>query len=66
MNKTKYEVSKTIDYQMLDPKEIIGQTIIDIYLHKDVDGDELQIMLENGKQIEICLLDNGSVHVQSD
>lgn len=66
MSKTKYEVSKTIDYQMLDPKEILGKKIIDIYLHRDVDGDELQLLLEDGKQIEICLLDNGTVHVQSD
>lgn len=51
---------------MLDPEEVIGKRIVDIYLHSDVDGDELQILLEGGKQIQICLLDSGKVHVQSD
>ena len=47
-------------------KEILGKKIVDIYLHTDADGDELQLLLEDGKQIEICLLDCGMVHVQSD
>ena len=64
--KRKYEASDTIDYQMLDPGEIIGKKIIDIYLHRDNDGDELQLILDDGKQIEICLLDCKMVHVQSD
>jgi len=66
MVKRKYEASKTIDYQMLDPDEILGKKIVDIYLHTDEEGDELQLLLEDGKQIEICLLDCGRVHVQSD
>ena len=66
MKSQKYEHSKDIDYQMLDGKEIIGLKIVDICLHKDDDGDELVIMLESGKEIEICLLDCGMVHVQSD
>ena len=66
MKKRKYEVSKTIDYQMLDLKEILGKKIVDIYLHTDADGDELQLLLEDGKQIEICLLNCGKVHIQSD
>jgi len=66
MGKRKYKASKTIEYGMLDSKEILGKKIVDIYLHKDEDGDELQLLLEDGKQIEICLLDSGIVHVQSD
>lgn len=66
MVKRKYETSKTIDYQMLDLKEILGKKIVDIDLHTDTDGDELILLLEDGKQIEICLLDCGMVHVQSD
>jgi hypothetical protein len=48
---------------MLVLKEILGKKIVDIYLHTDEDGDELQILLEDGKQIEICLLDCGRVHI---
>jgi len=59
-------VNDTIDYQMLDNDEILGKTIIDVDLYKDNDGEELQILLSDGKQIEICLLDNGRLHVQSD
>jgi hypothetical protein len=66
MKKQKYEESKTIEYGMLDPEEILGKRIVDIHLHKDADGDQLELLLEDGKQIEICLLDNGVVHVQSD
>ena len=66
MRKQKYEASKTIEYGMLDVEEILGKKIVDIYLHRDEDGDELQLLLEDGKQIEICLLDSGVVHVQSD
>ena len=65
MKKKKYEYSKEIDYQMLD-NTVIGKTIVDIHLHRDIDGDELQILLNDGKQIEICLLNSGRVHVQSD
>jgi hypothetical protein len=39
MSKRKSVVSKTIDYQMLDSKEILGKKIVDIYLHVDADGD---------------------------
>jgi hypothetical protein len=58
--------SVNFDTSMLDLKEVLNKQIIDICLHKDNDGEELQIMLEDGKQIEICLLDNGKIHIQSD
>jgi hypothetical protein len=61
-----YRSSETIDYQMLDPREILNKRIVDIHLHKDGEGDELQIILEDGKQIEICMTDSGKIHVQSD
>lgn len=62
-----YEPSNEIDYQMLDNEEVIGKKIVDIYLHKDpVEGDELQLLLEDGKQIEISLLLKGTILVQSD
>jgi len=54
------------DTNMLDLKEVLNKQIVDIHLHKDNDREELQIILEDGKQIEICLLDNGKIHVQSD
>lgn len=63
-----YKVLSSVDFDtnMLDLKEVLNKQIIDIHLHKDNDGEELQIILEDGKQIEICLLDNGKIHVQSD
>lgn len=67
MGKRKYIPSSTIDYQMLDPEEILGKKIVDIDLHRDNDGDDLILLLEDGKQIEICLLTAyNCVHVQSD
>lgn len=54
MPKRKYIISKDIDYGSLDPKEILGKKIIDIYLYQDpIEGDELHLLLEDGKQIEI-------------
>jgi len=57
---------KKIDHQMLDEKEVLNNKIIDVHLHHDSDGDELQLQLDNGKQIEISLHDEGYVLVQSD
>ena len=56
-----------IDFQMLDNKEILGKRIIDVYLHEDSEGQELQIILEDGKQIEISFnhIEN-KIIVQSD
>jgi hypothetical protein len=52
MPKIKYKPSDEIDYQMLDPLEIIGKKIVDVYLHQDpLEGDELQIILEDGNQV---------------
>ena len=40
--------------EQLSRKDVIGQKIVDFDLFIDEDGDEeLDIMLENGKQIEI-------------
>jgi len=56
-----------IDFQMLDNKEILGKRIIDVYLHEDTDGQELQIILEDGKQIEISFnATENIIMVQSD
>jgi len=53
MPKRKYEASKDIDYQMLDAKEIIGKKIVNFHLMPSIEGDELWICLEDGKQIQI-------------
>lgn len=56
-----------IDFQMLDNSEIMGKRIVDVHLHEDNDGQELQIMLEDGKQIEISFNDvENTIMVQSD
>ena len=59
-------ISKTIDWSMLDKKEVLNKKIIDIVFFEDQDGDELHILLEDGKQIEIMLHSDGYVHIQSD
>lgn len=64
--KHKYIESDTIYYGMLDPKEVLGKKIVEIYLHQDLDGDELQLLLEDGKQIEISLMEDKTIWVQSD
>jgi hypothetical protein len=69
MKKEKYIHSNNIDYQMLDKKEIVGKKIIGFELLLDKEtgsGDELVIYLEDGKEIEISLLLNGQILVQSD
>lgn len=56
-----------IDFQMLDNKEILGKRIVDVHLHEDSDGQELQIMLEDGKHIEISFnAAENTIMVQSD
>lgn len=62
-----YQVSDEIDYQMLERREIIGKKIVDFDLLQDpIEGDELIIFLDDGKQIEISLLLSGKILVQSD
>jgi hypothetical protein len=57
----------TIDISGLNLEEISGATILDAYiLPDDGDGEELWIILNNGKQIEISLHDEGFIIVQSD
>lgn len=56
-----------IDFQMLDNKEILGKRIIDVYLYEDTDGQEFQILLEDGKQIQIYFNNiENKIMVQSD
>lgn len=59
------EFAHDFDLNMLDLKKVLGKEILDIHLHKDNDKEELNIMLEDGKHIEICLLNTGRMHVQS-
>lgn len=55
----------SINIGMLDPKEILGKTIIDFSLDKDDDGEELIINLHDGKQIEVYF-GSGDIMVASD
>lgn len=56
-----------IDFKMLDKNEILGKRIIDVYLHEDSDGQELQLILEDGKQVEISFnYGDNKIIVQSD
>jgi len=58
--------AKTMDLQEINLEELLDKRIVDITLLVDSDGEELQIILEDGKQIEISLFDNGKIHVQTD
>lgn len=58
-----------INWGSVSLKEAIGKKIVDIILFEDADGEELQILLDDGKQIEICLVENEDgtfIHVQTD
>lgn len=60
------EKTKEFDLQMLEEKEFIGKKIVDVVFYKGDEGEELQFLLEDGKQIEIRILLSGIVQVQSD
>ncbi len=64
MDKSRF--TKTIDWTMVDLTEAIGKKIVDVVFFEDPDGDELHILLDDGKQIEIMLHADGYVHVQTD
>lgn len=58
------EESDNYDLSLFTPSEVLGKKIVDIYMHKDKqDGDELHIIMEDGKQIEIAA---DFAHIQTD
>lgn len=68
MTKKKRYKTETIEAGFLKDEEIIGKKIIgwDFLYFPEQQLDELIIDLEDGKQIEIRLLDDGTIEVQSD
>src|SRR5688572_13033718 len=50
--------SRNFSAVWLNPSHVIGKRLIDIYFHTDGDIEELQLIFEDGKQIEICLTED--------
>lgn len=60
------EKSGTFDLWQFDANEVGDKILVAIDLFDTGDGWELQLVFEDGKQIEICMTEDNCIHIQTD